>query len=149
MGGAGKARVTGWIGGAERYSGDIPSLELLGSICLGLSPITWESYSRPWYLALPPEEGCRVGKVISLTFVPCIFPNLPHPPEKSTSPLPALPLHSYPPLSNPAALIFLLLSTSLGRKSAPQPQPRVPEAIYKRQELKGTAQPSWQKHLWV
>lgn len=71
----------------------------------------------------------------------------PNPPEKTTS-LPAFP-QSYPPPSNLATLIFLPPSSSLGRKSAPHPWPRVPEAVYNRQELKGIAQPSWQKHLWV
>lgn len=70
------------------------------------------------------------------------------------------PLHSIPPplppkhdhlISHikPCCPHFPPPLTSPGRKSAPHPQPRVPEAIYKRQELKGTAQPSWQKHLWV
>lgn len=59
---AGKARVTDWRGDWERYSGDIPSLELPASAGLGLSPLNMGvlTPARPWYLALSPLRG-RVG----------------------------------------------------------------------------------------
>lgn len=99
--------------------------------------------SQAWYLVLPSPVGvCRVGKVISHLWPP-------HPLKEDNLTTPSPPFSVIPTTIKPCCPLFPSPSTSLGRKSATSSQARVPEAIYKKQELKGKAQPSWQKHLWV